>query len=159
VQTGIFNNNWFEFTTAMKHECPHVYLWFVALIACIVLPSARSYEFEVTGHLSVDNYLRGSILSRQIYDFQLTVSNELWHLRAVDYNLHAAPAVETTSRAIRAPQPGNLQSNNQRRFTLTLVAGTDGKSVYGFSTVQDAKETPTVQGFVTCGWRLHRPSV
>ncbi len=138
--------------TAMRRALRHSHLWFVAVIACMMPLSGRCYEFEVTGRLYVSNYFRGSTLSTQFYEFQISVSNQLWHLSAVDYNLRTTPAVEKERGPImRSPQPDQSLQNNQRRLSLTLLAGTDARSVYGFSTLQNEKGKPTLQGFVTQG--------
>jgi hypothetical protein len=138
--------------TWTEHAIRHLNAWFVAAIAWMPL-SARCYEFQVAGHLCVSNYLRGSTLSTQSYDFELSVSNHLWHLRAVDYNARAARDSETEHRlTTRSPQYRQDTHNKQRKLSsLVMLAGTDGTSVYGFSTLRDETERSTLQGFATHG--------
>ena len=115
--------------------------------------SGRCYEFQATGHLSIHNYLRGSTVSTQFYDFEISVSNHLWHLRAVDYNVSPALDLDTGHRPPMRFPPHQRSAQNKQRgpLSLVIVAGTDGTSVYGFSTLSSETEQPTLQGFVTQG--------
>jgi hypothetical protein len=113
----------------------------------LVPQSACCYEFQVQGDLSITNYNHASTWSSQFYKFQLSVSNLLWQMHADDYNLRA-PAEAAPSKL---PRPHIAPSSAGKGVSLTLLAGTDGEAVYGYSLLGEETANPTVQGFVTPG--------